>query len=118
MINTERVPYRSSAHLHLVLSLPMPTEAVYITALLTTGISERFPFCLAKALEQRAAARARSASAMLAQPVRLTVAANASENLPTLPCSGVGTAKTIDIAARRYKTTIVRHIMVGQWVAM
>lgn len=61
----------------------------------------RFPLCLANALERRAAARARSASAKLCAPVALTLAANESVYLLTSRCSGVGTAETAETATRR-----------------
>jgi hypothetical protein len=78
-----------------VAGLPTPTEAVYVTAVLVTlTTSSRLPF-FANAFFRRAAARARSASAIFAKPVELNLVVNARENLPGL--CWIGIAKTYEI---------------------
>jgi hypothetical protein len=96
---------------HWVAGLPTPTEAVYATAVLVTPtVPSRLPF-FANALFRRAAARARSASAIFEKLVELNLVANASENLVGLRWMGV--AETKESVAMRSKD---RSVDVGNIV--
>ena len=72
---------------------------------MTETVPSRFPF-LANAFVLRAAARARSASAIFAEPVTLTLAANAKENFFASRLMGV---EETEVTARRSRDRSVEE---------